>query len=141
MGADSTPNRFAAIDELFDICSRVLTDKDYDTSSDKVLNAPSAIACVLTGNGSKYKVLFEQNKNVVHSPASMSKMLTLLTALDYIKDLDEEITIKEYDVTRGSGCIFYAGDKVRYRDLFYALMLPSSNTAATAIARNVGKLV
>lgn len=70
--------------------------------------------------------------------ASMIKILTVLTALDFIDDLNEIYTIDEADLRRGSGNVFEAGDRVRLIDLIYAAMLPSSNTAAMALAHWAG---
>lgn len=70
--------------------------------------------------------------------ASMIKILTALTALDFIDDLNEIYTIDEADLRRGSGNVFEAGDRVRLIDLIYAAMLPSSNTAAMALAHWAG---
>lgn len=70
--------------------------------------------------------------------ASNTKVLTAITALDYISDLDEELTIKASDIQPGSGPIFAGGERMTFRDALYAMMLPSSNTCAYAIARAVG---
>lgn len=70
--------------------------------------------------------------------ASNTKVLTAITALDYISDLDEELTIKASDIQPGTGPIFAGGERMTYRDALYAMMLPSSNTCAYAIARAVG---
>lgn len=70
--------------------------------------------------------------------ASNTKVLTAITALDYISDLDEELTIKASDIQPGTGPIFAGGERMTFRDALYAMMLPSSNTCAYAIARAVG---
>lgn len=63
-----------------------------------------------------------------------------MTALDFCPDLGEKIEFISSDLTDGSGAIFQAGDIVSLKDAIAALLLPSSNMAATAIARNIGKL-
>ncbi|OUO24532.1 hypothetical protein B5F86_15045 [Lachnoclostridium sp. An298] len=73
-------------------------------------------------------------------PASVTKIMTAMTALDFCPDLGEKIEFISSDLTDGSGAIFQAGDIVSLKDAIAALLLPSSNMAATAIARNIGKL-
>lgn len=70
--------------------------------------------------------------------ASNTKTLTAITALDYIDNLDEYLTIKASDIRSGSGPAFKGGERMTMRDALYALMLPSSNTCAYAIARVIG---
>lgn len=70
--------------------------------------------------------------------ASNTKTLTAITALDYIDNLDEYLTIKPSDIQPGSGPVFEGGERMTMRDALYALMLPSSNTCAYAIARVIG---
>ena len=56
-------------------------------------------------------------------------------------DLETEITIIHNDITPGSGSVFVQGDKISYAEAFYAMMLPSSNTASTSVARNIGTII
>lgn len=73
------------------------------------------------------------------SPASLTKVLTALTAIDYVDDWNQRLTIHQSDVLRGSGNNLRDGDVVTVRDLFYDMLLPSSNSAARALARFVGR--
>jgi len=73
-------------------------------------------------------------------PASCTKMMTALVALDHLT-LDETITIKSGDIESGTGDTFYAGDTINAGDAILAMMLPSSNTLAHAIARVVGNKI
>lgn len=85
----------------------------------------------------EYPVYEYQASNRVNI-ASNTKVLTAITALDYIDNLDEWITIKASDIQSGSGPVFKGGERMTMRDALYALMLPSSNTCAYAIARVIG---
>lgn len=79
------------------------------------------------------------NPTAQRIPASTSKTMTMLCALDYITDLNNTIlTVKESDNIGGSGSTFYAGDTVRFIDAMHIMMMESSNTMATAIGRYVG---
>lgn len=70
-------------------------------------------------------------------PASTTKLMTAMVALDHIS-LDETITIKASDIQSGSGDTFYEGDTINAADAMLAMLLPSSNTLATAFARVAG---
>lgn len=67
-------------------------------------------------------------------PASITKVMTALVALEYLS-LDQKITIIEDDIVTGSGYNLKAGDVISIQDLIINMMLPSSNIAAKAIAR------
>lgn len=93
----------------------------------------SAQAAYILDDTSKV-VLFAKNDTVRFSPASTTKMMTALVALDYYKP-DDVITIKR------SGVIpvvvgFPLGDKVLFKDMLYAMLLPSGNDCAFALADN-----
>lgn len=144
IGANSANARFTAMKELFDIAKKALNGQDV--SGDSVVNAQSASVCVVPKIPSLYDcreldVLFNQNQNSVLGMASVTKVLSAITALDYIDDLDKTITFVAQDIVSGSGQFFSAGDIITYRDALYCMMLPSSNSAAQAVASNVGKII
>lgn len=73
------------------------------------------------------------------SPASMTKVLTILVAAEYIQDLDGTFTITpemtSYCLSNGcSAAGFVEGEEVPIRDLFYGTILPSGGEAAVALA-------
>ena len=78
--------------------------------------------------------LFEKNAHYTFPPASTTKIMTALVALDYYKPTDV-IVIKQPNV-EGSMLGFYQEEKFKFDDLLYAMLLPSSNEAAVAIAQN-----
>ncbi len=84
------------------------------------------------------KLIYEINKDKKASIASLTKIVTTITAIENIKDLDEtvEITEKILSTVRWDASIagLKAGDKLTYRDLLYASMLPSGADATNAIA-------
>jgi D-alanyl-D-alanine carboxypeptidase (penicillin-binding protein 5/6) len=70
--------------------------------------------------------------------ASTTKIMTAVLVLDK-GDLNQTVTIQEDAVKEavdndGSAAHLWAGDRIRMKDLLYALMLPSGNDAAIAIA-------
>ena len=84
------------------------------------------------------KVLYEVDSNKKSSIASLTKIATTITAIENIKNLDEEVVISREILNTVSWDASVAGlkvgDKVTYRDLLYASILPSGADATNAIA-------
>ena len=78
--------------------------------------------------------LLSKNDNIIFPPASTTKIMTALVGLDYY-NLNEMLTIKNANV-EGSFMGFFNGEQFTFEDLLYAMLLPSSNEAAVAIAQN-----
>lgn len=79
-------------------------------------------------------VLFEKNSKIRFSPASTTKIMSALVALEYYKPGDL-LTIYRSNV-EGTTLKLIQGDKLTFENLLYAMMLPSSNDATLAIAEN-----
>ena len=71
-------------------------------------------------------------------PASTTKTMTMLCALDYFYDTHETVTVKTVDIVGGSGSTFYDGDELTFWDAVRIMMMESSNTLANTIARETG---
>ena len=84
------------------------------------------------------KVLYEVGSKDKISIASLTKIATTITAIENIKDLDEKVTITKDMLNTVSSVASVAGlkvgDKVTYRDLLYASMLPSGADATNSLA-------
>ena len=86
-------------------------------------------------------IVAERNCEAVVSPASMTKILTVLTARDYIDEttLDDKFVVSA-DITeyvRKNDCSavgFTADSEVTVRDLLYGTILPSGADAAMGLA-------
>ena len=75
-------------------------------------------------------------------PASLTKLMTVLVLLDYKPDmtaLSQTVTIQASDQVGGSGANLVNGDVITLHALMMDALLPSSNSAATAIARTIGQ--
>ena len=82
------------------------------------------------------QVLYEKKADQKMYPASTTKMLTAIIALEMGK-LDEEVVVSDNaDGTEGSSIWLKKGEKLTLEDLLYALMLNSANDAAVAIAEH-----
>ena len=93
----------------------------------------SAKAAIIVDRDSQV-TLYSKNPQLRFSMASTTKIMTALTALDYYK-ADDILTVQRSNVP-GSGLNLYAGEQFHFMDLMYAMLLPSANDAAQAIADN-----
>jgi len=84
------------------------------------------------------KVLWGHNEREQRAPASITKLVTALIAIE-VGNLQEEVTISE-NATDTTGIIIWlnAGETKTLEDLIYAIMLTSANDAALAIAEHIG---
>lgn len=99
-------------------------------SYEPVISAQGAVAL----DRPSQVVIFEKNSKLRFSPASTTKIMTALVALDYF-NLGDTLTINETNI-EGSLLGFSPGEKFTFESLLYAMMLPSSNDATLAIAQN-----
>lgn len=70
-------------------------------------------------------------------PASLTKILTALVALQSDLDFDKTYTLTDdvrVDVVGAQLCGYEAGDEITLRDLFYSMLIYSGNDAANAVA-------
>ena len=82
-------------------------------------------------------VLFDKDSQVRMYPASTTKIMTVLLALESDIALDEEVTIPDVaqNVPSDSSLVpVYAGEVMTFEDLLYGTMLCSGNDGANAIA-------
>ncbi len=83
------------------------------------------------------KILYQKNSNQALPPASTTKILTALIALEK-GELEQEITVPPGFVNVGeSGIWLKAGETHTLEDLLYALLLRSANDAAQVIAMGI----
>jgi D-alanyl-D-alanine carboxypeptidase len=83
-------------------------------------------------------ILAEKNSDSVRSIASITKLMTALVILDGKPDWDQEVTMVLSDFTQEAAPMFAFNDQVKVKDLFYAMLVASSNEAANALVRSSG---
>lgn len=162
-GESSSNNRWKSMKILMDIAFAKLQDASADISilenslessgvnSAQVLRVPNNYPINYElfdfyGDDSRYTDYAVYGyMNTTQLPiASTTKVLTAITALDYISDLETLVEIVSSDIISGSTSTnpeFVAGEKFTVRELLLSMMLPSSNAAANAIARYVGSIL
>lgn len=108
----------------------------YKIKGDTVLvitnaNLKSTIVYDVTND----QILYEENAYVKMLPASLTKVLTLLTAYKNI-DISKTVLIDEYVLNAvGSRIYLEIDDVLTIKDLLYGLILQSGNDAALAIEK------
>ncbi len=112
------------------------TVKELDISG---IHSPNAVLMQAQGG----KILGEIDSAGRIYPASMTKMMTVLVAIEELEDLDQEILLTdeifaglvEEDATQAG---FQPGESVSVRDLLYGAMLPSGAECCRALANAAG---
>ncbi len=85
------------------------------------------------------QIIYEQGSNEFIYPASMTKMMTLIVALEHIDDDDKILTL-DHEVFKGlyeanaSLAGFSLNEKVSVKDCLYGLFLPSGAECTRALA-------
>lgn len=98
-------------------------------------------------NAEAFALFDEDGKTVVSQknlyekvyPASTTKIMTCLLALEFC-DPEETVTVPkeaEIDISGSSMANLKPGDQLKMKDMLYALMVPSGNDAAVAIAMHI----
>ncbi|MCG0275557.1 MAG: D-alanyl-D-alanine carboxypeptidase [Thermosediminibacteraceae bacterium] len=83
------------------------------------------------------KVLFEKNAHLKLEPASTTKIMTAIIALEKGNLSDIVTTGKEATLVDGSRIYLEEGEKLTLEQMLYGLMLNSGNDAAVAIAEHI----
>lgn len=86
--------------------------------------------------------IYEKNPNSRAYPASLTKIMTTIVALENIEDLSEYApvdveTYKEMVASNASMAGFFGREQVTYRDLLYGTILNSGGEAANSLAVHV----
>ena len=91
---------------------------------------------------SDQQTLFEKNGDERIYPASLTKVLTAIVALDLKQDLQEVGTVSDQDLlglaaANASVAGFKPGDTITYEQALYALLLPSGADAANFLGNHM----
>jgi len=124
---------FVLIMAIFLSCIPVSADTPVN------ITAPAAILI----DAKSGKVLYEKNADEKHYPASTTKIMTGILAMER-GNFDEIVTVGTNPplIKKGSSQIYLVpGEQLTMNDLIYALMLESANDAAIAIAEHISGTV
>ena len=114
-----------------------------------ISNAESSIptvytpACILMEQDTG-RILYSKNANEIMYPASTTKVMTAILALENC-NLADIVTVSHsavFDVPVGySNANLQEGEQVTVKDLLYVLLIPSANDAAFALAEHISGTV
>ncbi|MCQ2541608.1 MAG: serine hydrolase [Lachnospiraceae bacterium] len=120
----------------------LFTGYELDYSSAVAINNPEFVSQYgIIIDAKTGRVIAEKNGQTVVSPASMTKMMTLLVAVENIPEskLDDKVTVTRDDtdyayVNDLSSAGYDADEVTTVRDLMYGTILPSGGEASHALA-------
>ena len=93
-------------------------------------------------NSDNGEIISENNSKEQRPPASVTKMMTILLAVEAVEqgliDLDDKIEVsRKAAYTGGSTMYLQVNEKISFNDLLYGLALVSGNDASVAVAETV----
>ncbi|SFK60047.1 D-alanyl-D-alanine carboxypeptidase [Lachnospiraceae bacterium KH1T2] len=109
-------------------------------SGDEVSTGADSYASAILVNADTNEVLFSKNANAKLYPASMTKVMTAIVAvengnMDQVLTADEECVMTEPDVQKIG---LKSGDKMTLDQALHFLLIYSANDVAVMIAKNIG---
>jgi D-alanyl-D-alanine carboxypeptidase len=96
----------------------------------------SATATLLVSLGTG-RILHAVNAQQRHAPASLTKIVTALVALQRGRQ-DQEMTVTQADRRVYSAIHLFTGEELNLRQLLFAMLIESDNAASHTIARTLG---
>lgn len=125
------------------VCKYIVSTADWYSSGEiglynEDLHSPNAILVRLDS----HKVLMEKNSGQKIYPASLTKIMTTIVAIEQLDDLQENIKLsdsmfRELYKADASMAGFLPNEEVRAIDLLYGLMLPSGAECCIGLAEHI----
>lgn len=117
----------------------IAAEYELATNNDFKINAKSAL--LMEANTGK--ILFSQNENEKASPASVTKIMTLLLVMEAIENgiisKEDKIAISERAASMGGSQVFLEeGEEMSVEELLKCTVIASANDAAVALAEHIG---
>ena len=128
--------------EIVEVMSDYINNT-HDTSTDEVLVDLGITAkSVLLMEAETKTVIYEQNADEVLSPASITKIMTLILIFDAIEagriSLQDEVTTSAYAKSMGGSQVFLEeGEKQTVETLIKCIVVASGNDASVAMAEHI----
>lgn len=119
--------------KIFFVCCFLISSTQHVTAAPPTITAKSAIVMEATTG----KILYSKNAEEKKYPASTTKMMSLIVALEY-GNLEDVVTAsKNAANTEGSSLWLTEGESEKMLDLLYGIMLISGNDATVAVAEHI----
>ncbi len=102
---------------------------------------PQAVSAILM-EASTGTILYEKNAHEKLSPASITKIMTMLLIMEALEEeritLDEQVRVSEHAASMGGSQIFLEpGEQMSVRDLLKGIAVASGNDASVAMAEHI----
>lgn len=127
-------------------CGRSASNGADDLQPRDGLTGPPFVSCRhwAVADATTGALVGEFKSDVVVDVASTTKIMTAHVILQLIRKdeslLEQPVTFSERAArTSGSSCELQPGEKLAVREMLYALLLPSGNDAAVALAEHFGR--
>lgn len=123
---------------VFTLAVFVLAANSLHVSAEVSVSAPSAILL----EASTGQVIYERNATERRSPASITKIMTLLITFEQISEgkitLTDEVTVSSYAMSMGGSQVYLEAGEVQTLDtLIKCITVASGNDAAVAVAEYI----
>ena len=128
---------------ILTVISAVCLGKVDVKAADYWPDAPETLSpSVILMEESTGTILYEKNSDEAHYPASITKIMTTLLALEN-GNLSDMVTFSDDAInnTEGSGIARDYGEQMTLEQCLYGVMLESANECAYAVAEHVGGTV
>lgn len=111
----------------------LLINSIAQAATEPKISADSAILV----EASTGRIIYEKNADAERAPASMTKMLTCIIALEQLNPTEEVIMTRDGVFTEDNTLNWAERDSVSARDMVTAVMLVSENGGAVALAQKI----
>lgn len=134
-------NRVIPLFLIVCICIFALAPSAYALDNPSLMSAQAVVVAEVESG----RILYSMNMNDQRAPASLTKIMTVLVAIEAIENgeasLDDMVVAKN-DCREGlnddsSTCGIVAGEEMRMEDLLYCAMVHSANEACNIIASQI----
>ena len=135
--------RIPAMKELMDNVKAVMEGNTPTTPTIYTRGCAAILpACgsTLMYNSNKVQFIYEYNADTKFAPASTVKVLTAITALDYLDDVHFPMTVMESELSSNAD-FMVAGDEVNMLQALYIMLLQSNGTMTRTVGRMIGQKI
>lgn len=142
---ESQPGKGDDLEAIADQVNQQINPQDYvyETAGKTYMGSEEMTSTYgLLVNVDEKKVVADKEGSTIIVPASMTKILTILTAADYITDVNDtfqmNLTITDYAYRNDCSSVgFSDGEVITVQDMLYGTILPSGADAALGLATYV----
>lgn len=126
------------------IPSEVPTTTTVKTLPRSFIDRNTSSPYIILGDVTEGRVLYSKNENQKCYPASLTKLMTAIVALEYAPSADAEFTVgnEVYMIhPQSSRAYLTVGTRLTLENLLQAMLLPSGNDAAYVLAAQIGRVI